>query len=48
MAEPTRRLAPKPGTTPHRYVPSYATDIKATFRRMAREQRQQQAKGAQS
>ncbi len=48
MAEPTRRLAPAPGKTPHKYTPSYATDIKATFRRMAREQRQQQAKGAQS
>jgi hypothetical protein len=47
MAEPTRRLAPAPGKTPHKYTPSYATDIRATFKRLAREQRQQ-AKGVQS
>jgi hypothetical protein len=41
MAEPSRRLVPK-GQAPKlaRYRPSYATDIRATFRRLAREQRQ--------
>ena len=38
MAEPTRRLAPKGADKPrHRYVPSFATDIRRTFRRVRKE-----------
>lgn len=33
MAEPSRRLAPKPGHKPMRYVRADHTDIRRTFRR---------------
>lgn len=37
MAEPSRRLAPRAGEQPHRYRPSFDTDIRATFKRVRRE-----------
>lgn len=46
MAEPTNRLAPSRGATPHRYTPSYATDIRKTFRRVRLALRQQPPKPA--
>jgi hypothetical protein len=38
---PTRALCPAQGEKPARYVPSYATNLRATFARIRKQQRQQ-------